>query len=221
MDSLVRSRTLALLLVVALFSLALIGQASADQLVPVTERTGTGQAIERAGFAYLTGVRTYGAAVLWNRLDPLFHDYYEDLPLEEQTYMMPTINMAILLDPQFTQPYYVAAWVLARRGQVDEGVALAARGVENNPQSGLMRVNHAQLLVIFREDEDAAVAQAEAALADDIVWANLVEQYEGYAAVRTILRNAGREQQAAFLDAELERIDDEIDRLGVSVGHNH
>jgi hypothetical protein len=221
MEALVNSRILSVVLVVALLSLALAGQAGADALVPVTEKTGTGQAIERAGFAYLTGVRTYAAAVLWNRLDGLFHDYYEDIPLQEQTYMMPTLNMAVMLDPQLTAPYYVASWVLARQGSVDEGLALAARGVENNPQSGLMRVNYAQLLALFADDEAEAVVQAEAALGADIFWLDLIEQHDGYASARSILLNAGETDTVALVERELERIDEEIDRLGLVVGHDH
>lgn len=221
MEALLKSRPLAVALVVAFLSLALVGQAGADALVPATEKSGTGQAVERAGFAYLTGVRTYAAAVLWNRLEDLFHDYYEGVPLDEQTYMMPTLNMAVMLDPQLTQPYYVAAWVLARQGSVDEGLALAERGVEHNPRSGLLLVNHAQLLSLFAEDDAAAAAQAEAALAADIVWVDLIEQHDGYASARAILLKAGKLDIAARVDREIERIDEEIDKLGLTVDHDH
>ncbi|MBE0417216.1 MAG: hypothetical protein IBX63_05585 [Coriobacteriia bacterium] len=221
MEALVNSRSLTIVLVIALLSLALVGQAGADALVPVIEKSGTGQAIERAGFAYLTGVRTYAAAVLWNRLDGLLHNYYEGVPLDQQTYIMPTLNMAIMLDPQLTPPYYVASWVLARQGAVDEGLALAARGVENNPRSGLLRVNYAQLLFLFGEDDAAAVAQAEAALAADVVWTDIVEQHDSYASVRAILLKAGKGERAALVEKEIERIDEEIDRLGLVVEHDH
>jgi hypothetical protein len=221
MEALVNSRLLAIVLVVALLSLALVGQAGADALVPVTEKSGTGQAVERAGFAYLTGVRTYAAAVLWNRLEGLLHGYYEEVPLTEQTYIMPTLSMAIMLDPQLTQTYYVAAWVLARRGSVDEGLALAAQGVENNPRSGLLIVNHAQMLALFTDDEAAAVARAEEALASDVVWVDIIEQHDGYAMVNAILRQSGEEERAAHVSREIERIDAEIDRLGLTVEHDH
>jgi len=221
MGTLMNSRLLAIVLVVVLFSLALVGQAGADALVPVTEKSGTGQAVERAGFAYLTGVRTYAAAVLWNRLDGLLHEYYDDVPLTEQTYIMPTLNMAVMLDPQLTPPYYVAAWVLARQGSVDEALALAEQGVENNPRSGILLINHAQLLSLFTEDDVAAVARAEEALASDVVWVDLIEQHDSYAVVLAILRQSGKTEQAALVGREIERIDAEIDRLGLTVEHDH
>ncbi|HET6498719.1 MAG TPA: hypothetical protein VFH17_06695, partial [Coriobacteriia bacterium] len=71
MDRIMRSRALALLLAGVFLALALAGQAVAGTLVPASEKGGAGAAIERAGFSYLTGIRTYAAAVLWNRLDAL------------------------------------------------------------------------------------------------------------------------------------------------------
>jgi hypothetical protein len=130
--------------------------------------------------------------VLWNRLDDLLHEYYDEVPLTEQTYIMPTLNMAIMLDPQLTPPYYVAAWVLARQGSVDEGLALAEQGVENNPRSGILLVSHAQLLSLFTDDDAAAVARADEALASDVVWVDLIEQHDSYAVVRAILLQSGR-----------------------------
>jgi hypothetical protein len=221
METLANSRLLAIGLVVVLLSLALVGQAGADALVPVTEKSGTGQAVERAGFAYLTGVRTYAAAVLWNRLDDLLHEYYEGVPLIEQTYIMPTLNMAVMLDPQLTPPYNVGAWVLARQGSVDEGLALAEKGVESNPRSGILLVNHAQLLSLFTDDDAATIARAQEALASDIVWIDLIEQHDGYAVVSAILRQSGEEEAAAHANREIERIDAEIDRLGLTVEHDH
>jgi hypothetical protein len=221
MDRLTNSGRVALLLVVVMLAVALIGQAATDALVPVTEKSATGQSIERAGFAYLTGVRTYAAAVLWNRLDGLFHEYYGETSLDEQTYMMPTLNMAVMLDPQLTQPYYVAAWVLARRGEVDEGLALAARGVENNPQSGLLRVNHAQLLALFTDDEAATVAEANAVLGEDIVWTGLGEQHDGYASVHAILQNAGEDERVTYVELRLAEIDEEMEHLGIHDEHDH
>jgi len=221
MDRLVNSRPLVLLLVASLVAITLVGQAATDALVPATQKAGTAEAIERAGFAYLTGVRTFAAAVLWNRLDGLLHDYYEGVPLDEQTYMMPSLNMAIALDPQLTGPYYVAAWVLARRGEVEEGLALAARGVENNPRSGLLRVNHAQLLALFTDDEAAAVAEAKTALGDNIVWADLVERHDGYAFARAILLGAGETEWAAYVESRLAEIDAEMERLGIHDEHDH
>lgn len=220
MQATMQTRIVSAILVVALLALMLVGQAGADTLVPVTEKTGTGQSVERAGFAYLTGVRTFAAAVMWNRLDGLFHTYYGGVPLDEQIYMMPTLNMVTLLDPQLVQPYYVASWILVRHGEHEEGMALAARGVQNNPRSGLLRVNYAQLLFLFTEDLDAAEEQAEAALGD-VVWMDILEQHDGYAQIQPIFKKTGNTARVEHLRGEIARLDAKIDRLGLTTEHDH
>ncbi|MDY0087690.1 MAG: hypothetical protein RBS78_03985 [Coriobacteriia bacterium] len=219
MDALLGSRVISGMLVIALLAFMLVGQAAADALVPMTEKTATGRSVERAGFAYLTGVRTFAAAVMWNRLDGLFHTYYSGLPLDEQIYMMPTLNMVTLLDPQLTQPYYVASWILANHGELDEGLALAKRGVENNPSAGLLRVNYAQLLFLLTPDLDAAEEQAEAALGD-VVWMDLLEQHDSYAVILPIFKKTGNDARIDYVTNELSRLDAEIDRLGLGVEHD-
>ncbi len=217
-----RTRVAIAAALVVLVGTVLAGQAVADSLLPEDEVADTGRTLGRAGFAYLTGVRTYAAAVLWNRIDPLFHDYYEDLPLQEQTFMLPSIRAIVALDPQFEQTYYVAAWVLAQRGSVDEGVELARLGVENNPTSGMLRANYAQILFLFTDDSDEAVRQATRTLEDDIVWRTLFDQYDGYAMVRGVYSAVGAEEAAARVSQEMRRIDDEIDELGlVPEGHGN
>ncbi len=216
MNAYLRTRIAAVVALLMLVGAVLAGQAVADSLLPDEKATDTGRTLGRAGFAYLTGVRTYAAAVLWNRIDPIFHDYYEDLPLDEQVYMLPTIRAVMALDPQFEQTYYVAAWVLARRDAVDDGVELARLGVENNPTSGMLRVNYAQILFLFTDETEEAVRQAERALEDDIVWRNLHDRYEGYAMVRGVYSAVGDEDAVARVSAEMRRIDDKIDELGVA-----
>jgi len=208
--------------VAGLLALVLIGQAASGALAPAhASEAGTRRSVERAGFAYLTGIRTYAAAVLWNRIDPIYHDYYEEMPLHEQTYMMPTIRAVVALDPQFLDAYYVAAWVLGRRGDVAEGVELARLGVENNPDSGLMRANYAQILWVLDDDLEGATHQVKAALGEDVVWRNLVEQFESYAVIRDVLSAAGDEDLAESVRGEMLWIDEEIDRLGITIGHDH
>lgn len=210
-----RSRVAPLLVIAALLVTLLAGQAAADSLAPVGQDADTGRTLGRAGFAYLTGVRTYAAAVLWNRIDPLYHDYYEDIQLAEQTFMLPTIRAVVALDPNFEQPYYVAAWMLVRKGALEEGLELAELGVTNNPRSGLLLVNHAQILLLHAEDVDAAYGRAEEALAPDIYWRNLLEMHDSYAVVRSIFISAGDDVRAGEITQEMRRIDDEIDRLGI------
>ncbi len=218
-----RSNTFGAALAAGMLALVLLAQAASGALASAhAVETSTRRAVERAGFAYLTGIRTYAAAVLWNRLDPIFHDYYESMmPHEEHIYMMPTIRAAVALDPQLLEPYYVASWILARRGEVDEGVELARLGVENNPDSGFMRANYAQLLMLFRDDIEEAAYQARIGLAEDTVWENLVVQYESYAIFRAVFAAAGDEASAEFVRGEMLKIDEEIDRLGITIGHGH
>jgi len=211
----VRTRIAIAVALAALVGTLLAGQAVADSLLPEDEVADTGRTLGRAGFAYLTGVRTYAAAVLWNRIDPLFHDYYEDVPLEEQTFMLPSIRAIVALDPQLEQTYFVAAWVLARRGAVEEGVELARLGVENNPASGMLRASYAQILLLFTGETEEAVRQATRVLEDDIAWRTLIDKYEGYAVARSVYSAVGAEEAAALVSEEMRRIGDEIDELGL------
>ncbi len=202
----------------ALVASLLAGQLAADSQAPVTARGA--EALGRAGFAYFTGIRTFIAAVLWNRLEPIFHDYYEELPLEEQVQMLPTIRTVIMLDPQFGEAYYVAAWVLARRGEVETGLDIAKQGVENNPASGLLRLNYAQILYLFGDDLDEAVRQADIAV-QTATWRDAIEQHDAYAAFGAIYRAAGLTGKDAFMRREIERLDEVIGDALPPDAHDH
>ncbi|MDZ4180371.1 MAG: hypothetical protein U1E29_14250 [Coriobacteriia bacterium] len=204
----------ATVLVVAL----LAGQTAAD-----AQAAGSGrdtQAFGRAGFAYLTGVRTFVAATLWNRLDPIFHDYYGGVPIEDQLQLLPTIQMVIMLDPQFEDAYHFAAWALARRGDVDTGIDIARQGVENNPESGLMRLNYAQILALFTGDLEEAVRQADVAV-ESATWRDAFEQHDGYAAFGAIYRAAGLNEKDAFIQSEIRRIDEQLGDALPPGSHDH
>lgn len=214
-------RPIALWIVVALLlGVVLTGQAIVDSTVGASF-TSTGDAVGRAGFAYVTGLRTFVAAVLWNRLEPQYHDYYDDKPLVEQTQMMPIVNLVVLLDPQFLDAYYVAPWILARRGDINEALDLAALGVENNPDSGLMRVNYAQTLWNFGDDLPGAVEQAEIALGETMRWRDPIEQHDSYAVLSSLYRNAGYDERVTFVLAEIERLDAEIGDQLPAGEHDH
>jgi len=206
------------IVVIALAALLLAGQFVADRQALAIARDSA--ALGRAGFAYLTGVRTFIAAVLWNRLDPIFHEYYEDLTLTEQTQMLPTMQAVIALDPQFIDAYYVAAWMLAQRGDVETGLDIARQGVENNPRSGILRMNYAQLLYLFGGDTPAAVEQADAAVAN-AEWRDPIEQHDAYAIFRAIYRSAGMIEREAFILDELVRLDEIIGDALPEGAHDH
>ncbi len=202
------------LLVVAL----LAAQFGADAQAAQVSRDSS--ALGRAGFAYLAGVRTFIAAVLWNRIEPIYHAYYEDLPLHEQLQTLPTLQMVIALDPQFVDSYYIAAWMLAQRGDVETGLDIARQGVENNPDSGILRFNYAQILYLFGDDLQGAVQQADAAL-QGAQWRDYTEQHDAYAGFSAIYRSAGLADRDAYIQQELVRLDALIgDALGPEA-HDH
>lgn len=208
-----------MLIVVLLAGLALAGQAGTDALVPhgVSD---TGAALGRAGFAYLTGLRIFAAAVMWNRLDPVFHEYYGAVPLQEQIYMLPTIRMVIALDPQFVEAYYVAPWILARRGDSAAAFEVARLGVTNNPRSGLLRASYAQILWLYDGDFDEAVHQADLAV-ESADWDRPAQQHDAYAVFGAIYRAAGLEHKSEIMREEIERLDELIGDEMPAGTHDH
>ncbi len=221
MDALIRRPAVAFACIALMLVVVLGGQALADTLAAETSFTATGDAMGRAGFAYLTGVRIFASAILWNRIDPIYHEYYGDLPLAEHTYMLPTIKIITVLTPDFEEAYNVGAWVVARRGLVDEALELARQGVENNPKSGLLATNYAQILFLFADDPEAALAQAEIAFSDDMEWRDLFEQHDSYAVLRTLFKTCGEPERSEAVMVEIERLDAELgDRLPPG-SHDH
>lgn len=210
-----------IVLVVLFLTLALGGQALADHAEPQASGSATTDAIERAGFAYLSGFRTYAAAVLWNRLDPILHGYYSGVPFRDMTYMVPTINAVVTLDPRFIDGYYVGAWIVASNDHVAEGIALARKGAEANPESGLLRTSYAQMLQIWGEDLPAAHEQAIIAMHPDMKWRDGFEEHDSYAIIGSIMRLSGDGVRAAQVDAEIERIDIELGDSLPPGSHDH
>ncbi len=170
-------------LVVVLLLAVVLAQNAAAALAPTGASAETGRLMGRAGFAYLSGIRTFAAAVLWNRLDPQFHLYYEDRSLSENTQLLPTIRLVQALDPQFVQSYYNAAWIVAKRGDFETARGLALQGIENNPRSGLLRASYIQLLLQDDKEKhvDELAVHADAGTGESTVWADDAEKYEGYA----------------------------------------
>lgn len=193
---------LRLVAAIALLLAALLAtQAVVASVAPSAGRADTGRLLGSTGFAFIGGLRTFAAAVLWNRIDPIFHDYYGGVPLEKQRYMLPHMRVVTMLDPQFVQAYYVSSFMVAKAGDVDEGVAIAREGMRNNPDSGLMRANLAQLLAMqdARANLPEMLALAEAASDESIQWANDDDRYDGLMIFHTILQTAGRTAEAERL----------------------
>jgi tetratricopeptide (TPR) repeat protein len=200
-------RIIAAIVVLAMVA-ALGGQALADRAAPdVPNGALTGRALGRAGFAYLTGLRQFGAALLWNRLEPQMHEYYGGHGLGKMTFMLPNIKAIVTLDPQFVEGYYVAPEILIESGHLQEGLALAKEGVANNPKSEILLVSCAELLYTRGKDLQAAVPYAERAFAADAVWRWDDEKWQGMAILRDIFKKAGQTDNAARAQAIMDAID--------------
>jgi len=198
-------RTTAVIVVLAL-AVILGGQALADRAAPdVPNGALTGRALGRAGFAYLTGLRQFGAALLWNRLEPQMHEYYGGVGLGRMTFMLPNIKAIVTLDPQFVEGYYVAPEILIESGHLQAGLDLAKEGVANNPKSGELLTSYAELLFARSKDATAALPYAERAVATDTVWRTDEEKWDGYAIARDVFKNA-LPQKAAEAQAVMDAI---------------
>jgi tetratricopeptide (TPR) repeat protein len=196
-----QTRAAAAIVVMALVAV-LGGQALADRAAPEAPNGAlTGQALGRTGFAYLTGLRQFAAAFLWNRLEPQMHEYYGGVGLGRMTFMLPNVKAIVTLDPQFVEAYYVAPEILIESGNLQGGLDLAKEGVDNNPKSGLLLASYAQLIWTRGNDLQAALPYADRAMADDVVWRWDDEKWEGMAVVRAIFEKAGQPDKAAAAKA--------------------
>lgn len=199
--------------------LALGGQAATDRIAPGASAAATNKAVTSAASSYLTGLRTFGAAVLWNRIDPLLHGYYSGTSITEQRYMLTSIAVIQALDPAAVQSYYVGSWILANNQRLTEGLEMARRGVDANPQAGLLRVNLAQLLQLYSEEGEDAVAMARFALGDDMVWGDTVERANAYLAAAAVFAAEGETDLEAKARAMSDAV--EIDPEDIEGHHHH
>jgi hypothetical protein len=192
------------LFIAALLIALLATQALADASAPPAGRAPTGRSLGRAGFAYLTGIRTFAAAALWSRIEPIEHGYYEGRSLRQQVWAVPTGSLVVALDPQFVQAYYVMPWILYRRGETSTAMGLALEGVRNNPRSGLMHAAYGGMLASITRDIPAALAQARLALASD--WVDVQDKFDGYTNIRLIFEKAGDMRAREVVQAEVKRL---------------
>lgn len=208
-----RSRTrtwvAAAAVVVALVAVC-AGQTLADAIAPAAPNGAlTGEAMGRAGFAYLTGLRQFAAALLWNRLDPQMHEYYGGHGLGKMVFMLPNIKIITMLDPQFIEGYYVAPEILIEsanyenlppaqaRERLRVALDLAKEGVTNNPRSGILLTSYAQLLWTDDHDLKTALVYAEQAMRPGTVWRWDDEEWDAMALLHDIFLKGGRPDLAA------------------------
>jgi len=201
-------------------ALLLASQALIASAATPAAGAGAGAALGRAGFAYAGGLRVFAAAVLWNRIEPVFHDYYSGVPLSKQTYMMPTLRMVTALDPQFEQAYYLASWLVFDTVSPADGIDVAREGFANNPDSGMLAGNLVQVLFVDGAQEHRAEIEPviDRILTSKMAWFDDDAKYEALAIVRDPLREYGRTAEAE----EIDRLLEQMRESGVGLGdHDH
>jgi hypothetical protein len=179
--------------VAALLAVMVGAQLLAATSAPAGATLSTGTMLGKTGFQYLGGLRKFAAAALWNRLEPQFHEYGNGKSIDQRTDFLPTMRLVQILDPQFEPSYYVSAFMLDSMGRKSQALDIARDGVKNNPKSGLMRANFAQILLLQDKVKNLpeALTQAQAGIEPGVVWATTDDQYEGYGIFLTVFRRAG------------------------------
>jgi hypothetical protein len=190
-------------LAVVMLAVLLAGQAVGDRINPPAAKVSTGAVVGRSGFAYLTGVRQYAAAVMWARLDPLNDAYYGTLPLKDKKFLLPSIRFVTWLDPTFEEPYYDGVMIVYDNGLKSEALSMAIEGVRNNPDSGWMHANYAQLLM-FENRLPAAAKQADLAMKG--YWTDPGAEYNMLKTLEIIYNKTGQPQKTARVRAEHDRL---------------
>ncbi len=181
-----------LLAIVLLVTLLMGAQALADASAPAGGVAATGRLIGQTGFAYLGGLRTFAAAVLWNRLDPIFDGYYGGFDSSFGVFL-PSMRLVQMLDPQFQQSYYVTSFWLERTHHTEQALALAQEGLRNNPQSGFMRANLVQVLLIQDKKRNLPrmLQLSREGVGPNATWDNVDDQFEGYGTFAVVFDLAG------------------------------
>jgi len=164
--------------------------------------------VGQAGFAYLGGLRMMMAGLLYQRLDPQFHQYLTDRRIQDRIDLLPSIRIIQMLNPQLEQPYYYVSYILYLKGRMNDALALAKQGVANNPQSGLLRANYVQLLMV--QDRAAnlpeMLRQTRIGLSKDATFSSIDDQFESYGIFRTVYILEGDSRMVKILDAEQKRL---------------
>ena len=198
-----------LVLIVALCVALVVGaQGLAAASAPSNVQLSQSRVIGQAGFAYLGGLRMMLAGLLYERLDPQFHQYITDRRIQDRIDLLPSIRIIQMLNPQLEQPYYYVSYILYLRGRMNDALALAKQGIANNPQSGLLRANYVQLLMV--QDRKAnlpeMLRQTRIGLSTGTTFSSIDDQYESYGIFRTVYTLAGDSRMVKTLDAEQKRL---------------
>jgi hypothetical protein len=203
-------RPLVGLIVAVVLCLGLIigAQALAAATAPASVQLSQSRVIGQAGFAYLGGLRMAAAGLLYQRLDPQFHQYLTDKAIQDRIDLLPSIRIIQMLNPQLEQPYYYVSFILALKGRMADALVLARQGVENNPTSGLLRANYVQLLMMQdrKKNLPEMLAQTKIGLGNTVTYSSLDDEYESYGIYRTVYTLSGDTKMVQTLDAEQQRL---------------
>jgi hypothetical protein len=203
-------RTVLLAAVAVVLAIALIvgGQYLAVGSAPPVQQLSQSAVIGQAGFAYLGGLRMMGAGLLMSRIDPQFHQYGQTGRFEDRVDLLPTIRLIQLLNPQLEEPYYSVSYVLFLRGKKADALNLAKEGIKNNPTSGLLRANYAEILFAENRHKNLGLMleQARVGLSQTATYNSPDDKFESYAIFRTVYILAGDKAMAAKVDAEQKRL---------------
>lgn len=99
----------------------------------------------------LGGIRQSVAANFWSKTDDVYHRYFGSDIAQDQA-IFPYYWTITRLDPHFVMAYYFASWLLARLGNVDDGLAMALEGLRYNPGSAQLQENLAHIYFFFKKD---------------------------------------------------------------------
>ena len=161
-----------------------------------------------------------GAGILWGRLDAQFHQYGGFAKIQDRLDLLPSIRMVQLLNPQLELPYYYTSFILYQRGRMQDAVALAKEGVANNPTSGLLRANYAQLLFISdkRGNLPLMLQQAQAGLSSSATYNSIDDEFESFGVFRTVYVLAGDKAKVKALNDALAQMDAQRTAAGQTSG---
>jgi tetratricopeptide (TPR) repeat protein len=212
--------TFAIALVLCL-GLIIGGQALANASAPSVRQLSQSAVVGQAGFAYLGGLRMMGAGLLWGRLDAQFHQYGGyNVKVQDRLDLLPSIQLVQMLNPQLELPYYYTSYILYLRGRMGDAMALAKQGIKNNPTSGLLRANYAQLLFIQNRHANLQLMleQARIGMGPTATYTSIDNQFEAYAIFRTVYQLAGDPAKVAEIDKILAYLKTQSPTAGQSAG---
>lgn len=196
--------------IVAVICICLIvgAQALAAASAPKAGTLSQTAVVGQAGFAYLGGLRLFGAGLLYARLDTQLHQYNSGKNIKDRLDLLPTIRLVQALNPQLEQPYYYVSFVLQQRGMHKEALALAQDGIKANPTSGLLRASYVQLLMMQdrKGNLPTMIQQAQAGLSPKAQYSSVDSQFWSYGVYKSVAHLAGDKEAEQAINAAQQQL---------------